>query len=549
MRIPWRRRWAAFVAAATLAGGIWSAGPATAEPQAPAVESARHRGYHEVTLRARDPLGNPFTDTEVQVVFSRPDGSAVTVDAFYDGEQTYRARAYCDTTGTWSWRSRANRPSLDGVEGHFTVAASSLPGKLRVHPDDRHQLAYDDGRWFLHIGDTAYRYVVDTEPDWQVYIDQAAEAGFTKVRTWFARSRHHVEALLTEDRSGMNVPYWREIERRLLYALDRYPHIIFQLVPYAEDAPEIRRYGAGDAAAIGIGRYAQARLSALPNVTWVISNDLTITVSGKPPAGEWRDVDAAAIDRAGRDFRAREPWRTLLANHQARYTGYAFVDASWSDLIILEDLDQVDGALILDYRARRAQPVILEEDRYERHRNPAHPRYFFRRLLWASILSGGHATYGGNRMYEPHDGTLLRGVHGYFDLVRAGILAQGAHDFVHIRTFFTDAALTAVGLRPDDAAAGGDPRRVKVLRNEDVLIAYLANPSGTDPRTDVAGWDPPSVTLTLPGGRHGVRWFNPRNGTWHDGEQPVEGDRVTLTAPHPENFTSADDWVLLLRRR
>jgi hypothetical protein len=32
---------------------------------------------------------------------------------------------------------------------------------------------YDNGEWFLHIGDTGYRYVVDTEPEWQRYLDQA----------------------------------------------------------------------------------------------------------------------------------------------------------------------------------------------------------------------------------------------------------------------------------------------------------------------------------------------------------------------------------------
>jgi hypothetical protein len=30
------------------------------------------------------------------------------------------------------------------------------------------------------------------------------------------------------------------------------------------------------------------------------------------------------------------------------------------------------------------------------------PRYFVRRLMWASLLSGGHATYGGGRTYEAY---------------------------------------------------------------------------------------------------------------------------------------------------
>ena len=40
--------------------------------------------------------------------------------------------------------------------------------------------------------------------------------------------------------------YWQEIDGRLLHALEKYPHIDFQLIPYAEDTEEIRRYADGD---------------------------------------------------------------------------------------------------------------------------------------------------------------------------------------------------------------------------------------------------------------------------------------------------------------
>ncbi len=510
-------------------------------------EAAAHRGFYELGLVAQEDLGNPFFDTQTQIVFIRPNGTQVTVDAFFDGDKTFRARAYCDTTGLWRWRSESNRSTLHGKTGQFQVSPSALPGKLRIHPKDPRQMAYDDGRWFLHIGDTAYRYVVDAEPNWQAYIDQAAQVGFTKIRVWFARSRSFVEALLTEDRTGINLPYWQEMERRLLYALQHYPHIIFQVIPYAEDAPEVIRYGAGDRASRFIGRYAQARLSALPNVTWVMTNDLTITVPGSAPKGDWRDVDLSDVDQIGKDFRAREPWGTLLANHQARFTGNFFVDAPWSDLIVLEDLDQVDGRLILEYRKKRAQPVILDEDRYEKHRNPGAPRYFFRRLMWASILSGGHGTYGSNRMFEAFDGTPLRGIHGYMDLVRTGGLEQGAHDFVFIKKFFADAGLTTVGLSPDDNFVGAEPRKFKCLRNDNTIIVYSANPSGDDPRTDVPAWDPATVKMHLPDGAYRARWFDPSTGAWHEREDPISG-RVALPPPPPTDLSSSNDWVLLLSR-
>ena len=104
-------------------------------------------------------------------------------------------------------------------------------------------------------------------------------------------------------------------------------------------------------------------------------------------------------------------------------------------------------ALIKEYQKGSA-PVIVDEDRYELYTSPAHPRYFFRRLTWASLLSGGAATYGGLKTYEAFDGDLA-GVQGYFD--HADTL-KGENGFVHIHRFFDDAKLNLVGMRPDDPA-------------------------------------------------------------------------------------------------
>jgi len=497
---------------------------------------AAHRAVYEVSLTASAGNGNPFLDAGVQVTFRRPGGTEVTVDAFHDGGDTFRARAYCDTLGRWHWEARSVLPDLAPESGAFEVVPPSLRGKLGIHPGDPYQFAYDNGDWFLHIGDTGYRYVTDTEPEWRAYIDQAARAGFTKIRTWFCRGRGDVQALFTDGRTALDLPYWQEIDRRLQYSLVHHPHVIFKLIPYGEDTEEINGYAGDDPASKLIARYAQARFSALPNVTWCLTNDREIVTHHEL---EGRQVHRDTICQMGRDMAEREPWGTLLTNHQCRFTGYDFVDEPWSDIITLEDIDQVHGRILLDYREKGRQPVINDEDRYETYRNPRHSRYFYRRLMWASLLSGGHATYGGLRTFEPYDGEL-RGMQGYYDAVDAGKLERGADDFVHIHSFFADAGLTLVGLIPDDALVGGDPLRWKCCRNRDTAIVYLANPSGDTPETDDASTAAPSVDLGPPLGNYAADWYDPSAGTWHRGDGRVGGASV-LTAP------GAGDWVLLLR--
>ncbi|MCC6487784.1 MAG: DUF4038 domain-containing protein [Candidatus Hydrogenedentes bacterium] len=499
---------------------------------------APHRGVYEVKLVwDAAPVADPYLSAP-PVTFTLPDASTVQVDSFFDGiaigGPVFKARAYCVQAGHWSW-------SCGSQSGSFRVEDSALPGKLRIHPEDPYQFAYDNGQWYLHLGDTGYRYVVSTEPEWQAYIDQAASMGATKIRTWFCQSRSGVEALFTPDRAELNLPYWQEIDRRLQYALNRYPHIIFQLIPYGEDAQELARYAQGDVMARLAARYAQARFSALPNVTWCVSNDQTLAGEGEP-VGEG-GVSASVVDGIGRDMDAREPWGTLLTNHQARYTGYAFTGMPWSDITTFEDLDQAAGALLLTFREQAKKPVVNEEDRYEIHERPEHATYYFRRLMWASLLSGGHATFGGARTYEPYDG-VTRGVRGYYDLIREGILTGGADSFRHILRFFYDSSLTFVGMQHADHLAGGNPLVTKVIASEHAVIAYLANPDSEEPGTANAAGTQAECALAIPSGTWRLRWFNPQTGLWVGDEnlERADGSPRACKAPF------AQDAVLLAVR-
>jgi hypothetical protein len=340
----------------------------------------------------------------------------------------------------------------------------------------------------------------------------------------------------------MNLTYWQEIDRRLKYALNEHPHVIFQLIPYGEDTAEIARYGQGDRASVFVGRYAQARFSALPNVYWCLTNDRNI-VPHKATRG--RDTSLFVINKMGMDFCRREPWGTLITNHQRRFQGYSFVDEPWSDIITIEDLDQVAGAIILHYRRLGDDPVINDEDRYELYRQPAHPRYFFRRLMWASLFSGGAATYGGLRTYEPYDGDQ-RGVQGYANAVKAGKLVGGAQDFRHIHTFFEDTGLTLVGMEPSDAMVGYQPQRFKCIRDEDHILVYLQNRDAPEPEKANVAETHASMEILLPGRAYAVRWYQPTSGQWVEDTEVKEisgQGKCRVKAP----FTG--DAVLYLKRR
>jgi hypothetical protein len=299
------------------------------------------------------------------------------------------------------------------------------------------------------------------------------------------------------------------------------------------------RYAKGDRLAHLVAKYAQARFSSFPNVHWCISNDRDIT---DQPGN--RSVSPAVINRIARDMRDREPWNTLLTNHQKRHSGYAFVDADWSDIVTLEDLDQVTGERVLEYVKKSNDPVVNDEDRYGIYRSPQHDRYFFRRFMWANFLSGGHPTYGGLNTFEAFEGDdKLKGVQGYLTAVRDGRLDDGARDFKWIRKFLDDAQLTFVGFRNADEIAGDKPMAAKAATDDKSIIVYVQNADSEEPESANVAETAASVKVTLPPGNWKLRWFNPRTGRWHPAKTPnvAGGSPISLSSPFE------GDAVLLLQ--
>jgi hypothetical protein len=102
--------------------------------------------------------GNPFdfTQNDVEVTFTAPDGGTRTVPAFFDGGHTWRARHTPETTGNYSVSAITLNGKDAGAIGieprEFSVAGAARPGFVRIDPQNKMRFIFDDGSPYYAIG-------------------------------------------------------------------------------------------------------------------------------------------------------------------------------------------------------------------------------------------------------------------------------------------------------------------------------------------------------------------------------------------------------------
>lgn len=227
-------------------------------------ETAVKFGVHEVVLTGWEDVANPF-DTIATVTFLPPSGDkqAKTVHAFYDGDNTWRARVYVSEAGAWKWSAHSETDQrLDAKEGFFTAGDSQLRGRLLVHSRNPRQWMTEDGRWFLNLNDTAYfllcTHDAGGEPipseDFSAYVRDDVAQGITSMRCFLASAskgflaadntdRHRwYDIFANESLTHFRLETLQNTDRRLQWLLNEHPDVYVQLILF----PLGSRYGADD---------------------------------------------------------------------------------------------------------------------------------------------------------------------------------------------------------------------------------------------------------------------------------------------------------------
>jgi len=143
---------------------------------------------HDFSLKSAVECANPFS-VSLTATFRHESGETLAdVPGFYDGNGEWKVRFCPSREGTWAGRTASEVPELDGLDlgeiGCTPRTNPALHGVLRVDPEHRQRLAWEDGSPFLALGfecDWLFSYHQADGARCCRHVDMIAERGFNYI--------------------------------------------------------------------------------------------------------------------------------------------------------------------------------------------------------------------------------------------------------------------------------------------------------------------------------------------------------------------------------
>jgi len=333
--------------------------------------------------------GNPFLDVDLVAVFTRG-GETATVGGFYDGDGAYRVRFLPGSAGKWTFATRSNARSLDGVTGSVTAEAGADRGPVRV---EGQRFVYSDDTPFTPIGTTAYVWTLQEEELQERTLASLARSPFNKVRMGlfpkdFLYNSNEPERYPFErtddgwDAEHFDVAYFRHLEGR-----------IAQLAELGIEADVILfhpydRWGFAKMGHVVDDRYVSyvvRRLAAFRNVWWSLANEYDLlTTKGDD---DWHRIGelVAREDHVGHPLSIHN-WVDIFD-----------YEASWATHTSIQGGGNRMGELVAQWRGKWNKPVVVDEFGYEGDLDQGWGNLTAEevvRRFWEGTIAGGYLTHG-----------------------------------------------------------------------------------------------------------------------------------------------------------
>ncbi|MFJ4029595.1 DUF5605 domain-containing protein [Paenarthrobacter sp. NPDC089989] len=465
----------------------------TREPTVPGfAASSEQWGIAEVVLNG-PAAATAFTDVEVSATFNSGE-TLVRVGGFYDGGGVYRIRFMPPSTGTWTFETSSNTPSLDGVTGRFEVTEPGERNHGKVQVKDTFHFAYQDGTPFLPVGTTAYAWTNQSRELQEQTLHTLASAPFTKIRMGvfpksYSYNSNEPESYAYErgadgtwDFGRFNPTFFQNLELRIQALQDlgiEADLILFH--PYD-------RWGFSDMPAWAEDLYLSyvvRRLGAFRNVWWSLANEYDFMTTKTESDWERFAAVVGKEDHAGH----------LISIHN----GATFYDYTrpW---ITHCSVQRTDNYLSTEntqiWREQWGKPVVADEVGYEGDVAEGWGNLSAQELVrrfWEGAVRGGYVSHGETYL-DPEDVIWWS---------KGGILKGESPDRLRfLRQLISEAPSGHWDPRPSDwdsRTGGDDDHRIIYLGIGRPRYRSMLMPAGSAWHVDVIDtWNMSITTLPEP---------------------------------------------------
>lgn len=511
---------------------------------------------YEIIFKSSQDYDNPLQDVRImQVTFTSPTGKIKTINGFWDGGKTWKARFMPGETGKWSFITKCSddqNEGLNGQKGSFICNTGNETKDIYLHgpvvnPAGTYYLTYSDGTPFFWLACTAWNGALkSTGSEWDQYLLNRVNSTYSAIQlvtTQWRGCDKSSEGMVAFEGCGrikINPEFFRLIDKKI-DRVNEYGLVAAPVVLWALQTGRGNELSPGyylpDDQAILLARYIVARYGG-NHVVWFLGGDGNYTGSYEQ---RWKTIGRAVFDGTHQGIVAQHP--------QGRsWIGEVYKDESWLDIIGYQSSHSnaentvnwiTKGPVSRLWSELPPRPVINLEPNYEEIRTTITDKDVRNACYWslfAAPIAG--ITYGANGIWpwlREGEKILNHSDAPWTSTWSKSIMLPGSVQMEYLSQFirkfewwnFYPAQELLVN-QPGDEQFNHFVSLVKTVDNK-IMLAYIPVKSTIEIRKQ-------------PGFSYSVTWFDPVNNKYSPGNADDDGAVLKITSP------SESDMLLILTR-
>ena len=347
---------------------------------------------------------NPFTDITLTATFTHTaSGQSMTINGFYDGNDTFRIRFMPTIQGEWTFRTHSSEQELNGKKGSLTCTKPISHGMVLAGKD--HDFLYADGTPYRPIGTTSYAWTHASSERQRLTYQSLRDTKFNKLRFCVFPNNSVYE--LPERYPFKLISQKKNLQDKSIYIWDfsRFDVSFFQHLESCIDSlrqleieADLILFSPYDGGLWGFDRmapehnrrylsYLMARLAAFSNIWWSMANEWNLIKTKTQE--EWQELTQIVAQQ--------DPYHHLLSTHggTAVYVDYNHPYYTHASIQDQGPLYNIEGAATV--RNIIHKPVIFDEVCYEGDLKSRWAQLTGQEMLqriWTGLMGGTYVTHG-----------------------------------------------------------------------------------------------------------------------------------------------------------